>query len=145
MAHITKEKSSEIRKALKAAFPGWKFSVRIDHHSSLNCTVKSAPYDLFDYYAPVGYYRDPINLATEIEAVRKNGHTQVNHYHIDSSWKGPAAADLTKIVEICNSGNHDNSDIMTDYFDVGWWFHLSIGEWNAPAQFGASTFTKKAA
>jgi hypothetical protein len=29
-------------------------------------------------------------------------------------------------------GNHDNSDIQTDYFDVGWYIDINIGAWNAP-------------
>jgi hypothetical protein len=31
-----------------------------------------------------------------------------------------------------NMGNHDNSDIMTDYFDVGWYVDVNIGLWNKP-------------
>ena len=26
--------------------------------------------------------------------------------------------------------NHDNSDIMTDYFDVGWYVDINVGQWN---------------
>jgi hypothetical protein len=28
--------------------------------------------------------------------------------------------------------NHDNSDIMTDYFDVGWYLNINVGGWNKP-------------
>jgi hypothetical protein len=28
--------------------------------------------------------------------------------------------------------NHDNSDIMTDYFDVGWYVNIYVGKWNKP-------------
>mgnify|MGYP000695855680 CR=1 FL=1 len=28
--------------------------------------------------------------------------------------------------------NHDNSDIMTDYFDVGWYTTVSAGRWDKP-------------
>jgi hypothetical protein len=27
-------------------------------------------------------------------------------------------------------GNHDNSDIQSDYFDVGWYVEVNIGKWN---------------
>ena len=28
--------------------------------------------------------------------------------------------------------NHDNSDIQTDYFDVGWYVDVNAGIWNKP-------------
>jgi len=31
-----------------------------------------------------------------------------------------------------NEGNHDNSDIMTDYFDVGWYISVRLGKWDKP-------------
>ena len=29
-----------------------------------------------------------------------------------------------------NVGNHDNSDPMTDYFDVGWYISVNLGRWD---------------
>jgi hypothetical protein len=29
-------------------------------------------------------------------------------------------------------GNHDRSDIQSDYFDVGWYVDINIGRWNKP-------------
>ena len=34
-----------------------------------------------------------------------------------------------------NVGNWDNSDIMTDYFDVGWYTEIKIGKWDKPYEF----------
>jgi hypothetical protein len=31
-----------------------------------------------------------------------------------------------------NTGNHDNSDSQTDYFDVGWYVDVKVGKWNKP-------------
>jgi hypothetical protein len=28
------------------------------------------------------------------------------------------------------AGNYNNSDIMTDYFDVGWYIEINVGKWN---------------
>ena len=33
-----------------------------------------------------------------------------------------------------NDGNHDNSEIQYDYFDVGWYIDVNIGRWNQPYQ-----------
>jgi hypothetical protein len=37
---------------------------------------------------------------------------------------------LQQIYSIANCGNYDNSDSMTDYFDIGWYVWLSIGQWD---------------
>jgi hypothetical protein len=31
-----------------------------------------------------------------------------------------------------NVGNHDRSDIQSDYFDVGWYVDVNVGAWNQP-------------
>jgi hypothetical protein len=31
-----------------------------------------------------------------------------------------------------NAGNHNNSDVQSDYFDVGWYIDVNIGKWNKP-------------
>lgn len=45
---------------------------------------------------------------------------------------GQALEFLKKAFAVLNNGNHDNSDISTDYFDVGWYVNVRIGEWNKP-------------
>lgn len=124
MAYITKEKSAEIRKALKARFPDWKFSVKIRHHSSLDVDILSAPIDLLAYKLP-GRYDDDTSKA-------RPAYAGVNHYYVSENWASPAKEALLEIVKISNEGNHDNSDIQTDYFDVGWYYDLSIGTWDKP-------------
>jgi hypothetical protein len=34
-------------------------------------------------------------------------------------------------------GNHDRSDSMTDYFDVGWYISINVGKWNKPYEMTA--------
>lgn len=128
MAYINALKTAEIRKALKAAFPGYKFSVRNENHSSVHVKIVSAPIDL------IGLVQKEIRHFGRIvnNEISERGYCQVNQYHIDTHFQPEAAEILNKIVAICNDGNHDNSDIQTDYFDVGWYFHLSIGSWDKP-------------
>ena len=114
MAYINAQQVKEKRNAIKKAFPaknGWKFSVTKDNWLGINIY-------LMQY--PKGYsFPD---------------HEQINHYHLDLHKLGKReTAVLKKLTEIAMQGNHDNSDIMTDYFDVGWYFHLSIGKWDKPA------------
>jgi hypothetical protein len=33
---------------------------------------------------------------------------------------------LNEVMEVLNRGNHDRSDIMTDYYDVGWYVYVEV-------------------
>ena len=43
-----------------------------------------------------------------------------------ATWKYSLET-MQSIVRALNAGNHDRSDIMTDYFDVGWYVSVKIG------------------
>ena len=109
MAYITAETSKKIRAALKAEFGKLvKFSVTISNHSSLNVTILESPF--FD----------------------DGEYIQVNHYWIGEHYQGAQLDALEKIVNVIKTvGKHyDNSDSMTDYFDVAFYFNINIGRWN---------------
>ena len=61
-------------------------------------------------------------------------HYQVNTYHIETHYQDqPAAlAFLTEVRDAMMEGNHDRSDILTDYFDVGWYIDINLGQWDKP-------------
>jgi hypothetical protein len=61
-----------------------------------------------------------------------SGYEQVNPYHFKSHYSGKALAFLTEVLAAMNGGNHDRSDIQSDYFDVGWYVDVNIGKWDAP-------------
>ena len=68
----------------------------------------------------------------------------VNHYWIDEHWgKGSKWANfLNELYRACNHceeyQNHDRSDSMTDYFDVGWWVDINLGKYGKPYQVNAN-------
>jgi len=80
-----------------------------------------------DYSLKVNLKSGPINFGTD----------SVNEYHIASHFTGVAKEFLLKLKDAMNVGNHNNSDIMTDYFDVGWYIHINIGKWNKPYEVTA--------
>ena len=135
MAHITAQEVATKRAALKAAFPGWKFSVRTRHHSTVDVAILAAPVDLLDpAFRP---YRPNVFSTADEHAQRRaderaRGTCDVNHYHFADTWTGEALDALSKILEILNEGNFDKSDIMTDYHHVGFYVSLSVGEWRKP-------------
>ena len=43
-----------------------------------------------------------------------------------------AVSFLDEVLPAMNVGNHNRSDLMTDYFDVGWYIDINIGRYNKP-------------
>lgn len=135
MAYISAEQVAEKRAAIKAAFPlkdGWKFSITGDRNS-LNIAITQSPFELQCHPKIEGsdFWRD----TNKVVAIGE--HATVNHHCLRTNDHNPTYPEQTlavfkKITAIAMAGNHDNSDAMTDYFDVGWYFHLSVGKWDKP-------------
>jgi hypothetical protein len=56
----------------------------------------------------------------------------VNPYWYHDHFDGKARKFLDEALRVLNTGNHDNSDSQTDYFDVGWYVDVKVGKWNKP-------------
>ena len=56
MAYMSKEKIQEIRRELKETFPEIKFSVKNHHHSTVEVSIMSAPYNWPETYHTLNYY-----------------------------------------------------------------------------------------
>jgi hypothetical protein len=70
-------------------------------------------------------YRDPATLTC----------ADVNSYHVRECFEDECVADVFEAIrDAMNTGNHDNSDITTDYFDVGHYVDIRIGRWDKPFQ-----------
>ena len=109
MAYISQTKKAEIAPVVKGILAeyGLKGSLSVDNHSSLVLTLKSGKIDFGDA-------------------------TQVNTYWITDHFTGKAQHALLALKNAMMVGNHDNSDAMTDYFDVGWYVNIHVGRWDKP-------------
>ena len=139
MAYMSAARKAELAPAIKAAMPpGWKYSLRVRHHSTLVLTIRSAPVDLIAEAAEVfskSYsYSDNAKANTEAMVASKN--VNVNVYHMDKMFDASLPV-MKKIHAAMNGGNWDKSDIMTDYFNVGWYTDINIGEWDKPFKVSA--------
>ena len=124
MAFMNQEKKAAIAAQLKAIIPaGWKYSLRVNHHSTLILTVQSAPVDLCNTVSAVDR-RYPID--------NDRGYRQLNTHYLEYEMSGGLLATFEAINDAMNFGNHDNSDSMTDCFDVGHYISIDIGAWNKP-------------
>ena len=119
MAYINKEKTAKIRKVLKEKFPrkdGWKFSLR-KNHGTLHCDILSAP----------------INLGADIDRLQEWGYVGINQYHLYNYKHQEIFKEILNILDGNfleeDERNFDKSDAMTDYFHVGWYVSLSLGNY----------------
>lgn len=121
MAYMSQEKKKELWPTIKKVLDkyGVKGSLSVHHHSSLNLNLRSGPIDF---------------IADWTGEDKSNWHYQVNTYHYQNHYKGKALEFLKEVVPLMYVGNHDRSDMMTDYCDVGWWVHVNIGQWDKPYQ-----------
>jgi hypothetical protein len=113
MAYISNDEVNEMRKKIKKEFPAPKYSFSItnrDYSAICVCVLKSplSPLDQNGY--------------------NSGGGISTHHRSIPDDWK----TFISKLEKICYAGNHDNSDAMTDYFDVGWYVDINYGKWDKP-------------
>lgn len=122
MAYMSQEKKSKIAAALKTVVPaGWKYTLAVRNHSTIVMTIRSAPVDL-------------LAEMTRREGETNRPYADVNHYHVERQFQGETLKMIKNIIEALNLDNHDNSDLMTDYYDVGHYVSLDIGRWDKPFQ-----------
>ena len=121
MAYMNIEKKNELAPGIKKVLAkyGMKGTIAKDHYT-LKVNLKSGPID---------FGTDYVNARWRIDSV--------NVYHIASHFTGVAKEFLLKLKDAMNVGNHNNSDITTDYFDVGWYIDINIGKWNKPYEVTA--------
>jgi hypothetical protein len=124
MAYMNKEKKAAIAAEIKKIIPkDWKYSLRVHHHSTISMSILSAPTELIHNL----YGRDDIE------------YMDVNQYWAKEHMKEcTEKAIILALIDALNLDNHDRSDIMTDYFDVGHYINLSIGRWDKPFQCSTS-------
>lgn len=126
-----KQITKEIRQELKKQYPEHKFSVRKENGIAITVALMEAPESPF------------ANLETTTGYPHEGKYAQLNEKHIKQDQMGnwvsngyylteQAAQMLEKVAEISNRDNWDNSDLMTDYFDVNYYLAVHIGKWDKP-------------
>jgi len=130
MAYISQEKKAKIAPKVKAicAKYGVKATLAIHHHSTLMLNIKSGTIDFIGNSNEV-CGGDHYQVSRGFRA-NTSGYDRINPYHFKSHYSGKALKFLTEVYAAMMEGNHDNSDIQTDYFDVGWYVEVNIGKWN---------------
>jgi len=112
MAYFSQEQKREIAPKIKAILKkyGMKGTLRVDNHSTVILGLKSGPIDF---------------------GCGERGYLQVSQHYRDENFP-EACQFLKEVFAVLMTGNHDNSDIQTDYFDVGWYAYVYVGNWDRP-------------
>ena len=136
MAYVRQDLKKSLAPAIKAVLKkyGVKGSLAVSNHSTLVLNIKSGPIDFIENFIqtdkdlPYGKHMSDDQIAY----IRKNQSLDVNVYWYKEHFSGQALAFLSQVITLMNKGNHDNSDVQTDYFDVGWYVDVNIGKWDKP-------------
>lgn len=131
MAYMSQDKKKELAPLIKSICNkyGIKYSLGVNNHSTLVLNIKSGPIDFIQNYNDTVKEKysnrgDRFEPATD--------YIQVNNYWYHEHFTGTAKKFLNEVLKVMNIGNFDKSDIMTDFFSVGWYVDVNIGGWNKP-------------
>ena len=108
MAYMNQEKKKTLAPLIKSICKkhGIKATLGVSNYSTLNLNLKSGPIDF--------------------------GTDNINEYWYEEHFADnpKALAFLSEVIPAMNNGNHDNSEPMTDYFDVGWYTSVRLGKYS---------------
>jgi len=136
MAYFNQERKAQKAPVIKAILKkyGVKGSLAVRNNSTFVLNLKSGSIDFIENFIETdsNVFHGKKMSQEQIEYIRKNRSLDVNVYWYKEHFSGKALSFLEEVITTMNGGNHDNSDIQTDYFDVGWYVDVNIGQWNKP-------------
>jgi len=130
MAYMSQERKAQIAPSVKAICKkyGVKASLSVRNHSTLALTVTQGDIDFIKNFNDVCGKNDTYKVRQPVT----NNYLSVNPYHYRNHFTDRALKFLTEVHTAMMQGNHDRSDIQSDYFDVGWYVDINIGRWDRP-------------
>ena len=131
MAYMNQERKAQIQPAVKAILEKYNVKGRlgVDNHSTLVLNITEGEIDFIGNTNEVcgsNFYQ------IERGFTPCKDYVNVNVYHFDKHFSETALKFFKEVYAAMMIGNHNNSDMMSDYFDVGWYVNINIGRWNKP-------------
>lgn len=128
MAYFSQERKAQIAPVVKSILKkyGLKGSLRVRNHMTVVLTLTGGKIDF------IGNHKDVMGRDKQDYFAwgADRGNIDVNVYHYRNHFDGVARKALSELIAALNNGNHDNSQIEYDYFDVGWYVDVQVGRWN---------------
>lgn len=136
MAYMNQDRKATLSAAAKKVLKKYGVNATFSTESgSISCNIKSGPIDF------IKNYNETIDASPYYTAMSRGStikdYMQINPYHYQNHFTGKAKSFMHELHQALNTGNHDNSDIQTDYFDVGWYVYVNVGKWNKPYEVTA--------
>jgi hypothetical protein len=131
MAYVSQDLKAKLAPTIKAICKkhGVKASLAVNNHSTLVLNIKSGKIDFIGNSNRVCSRQPRYN---DRQFQPSTAHISVNPYWYQEHFDGDALAFLKEVMPALNTGNHNNSDVQTDYFDVGWYVDVNVGKWDKP-------------
>lgn len=140
MAYMNQEKKKALAPQIKAVLKkyGVKGTIGVNHYSSLVVNLKSGE---LDFIGAANAFNKQYAERRGQQYYKVEDNYQVNPYHevshMEEIGETDIAAFFAELIDAMNGvgssiANHNNSDIMTDYFDVGWYIDINVGQWDKP-------------
>ncbi|MBC8427861.1 MAG: hypothetical protein H8D94_00155 [Candidatus Pelagibacter sp.] len=125
MAYMSQERKKLLSPKIKEICKrhGIKATLGVDNYSTLILNINSGSID---------FYKDATFRANIGSYDIYKGYFNLNNYWYKEHFTGKALDFLSEVIPAMNNGNFDKSDIMTDYFHVGWYISVNVGRWNKP-------------
>jgi hypothetical protein len=128
MAYISTKEVSAIRNELKEKFGknGFKFSVRASDKMKVHVNIMKGKTDFSDLWKN----NKPGDYGF--------GYEQINHYHLHQYGKHENFfREIEKVIQtapasVTGEKWYDKSDIQSDYFNVAFYYQISVGQWDKP-------------
>lgn len=126
MAYMSQEQKKQIAELLKPVLKKYnlKATLSVRNHMTLVCKIKAGSVDFFADLIPNEYNARCF----------RNRNVDVNVYHYKNNFNGKSVEVISEILAVLNLNNYDRSDTMSDYFDVGHYVDLEIGQFDKPYQ-----------
>ena len=131
MAYMNQEKKKVINEELKPVLAKYnlKGSLRTDYYS-ITLTIRKGNIDFISNWKENLTDEEKSRINYSLDKVDS---LDVNCYWIDKTFSGKVKECLHDIVKAMKAaGYYNNSDIMTDYFDVAYYFNIKVGNWDKP-------------
>lgn len=136
MAYINKEQVQEKRKQITAIGKAYGVTCTVSgaNSSSITVTVRKGKLDFLGNHVETvkNNWLNPRQIIDNAEFYAREGYLSCNHYVLDKLFSGVCLEFLNKVLGVMKQGHYDNSDIVTDYFNVAWYMYIYIGECSKP-------------
>lgn len=134
MAYMNQERKNRIAGLLKEALKseGIKYTLSVRNLSTIVMKISAAPIDFIRNSRETRKVTPRFDVYG-VPIVDTREYLDVNpHWVLSEAFSGKALEVMEKILKALNDGNWDRSDSQSDYFDVGWYIDIKVGDWNKP-------------